>query len=98
VELHQFRIEARASQVSQPTPEGPHRDGVDWVLAVLVSRKNVESGVTSIYSLDHRHLGDFTLTDPLDAVFQQDCTRRSNNPSVKRPDIPVAPEQKSGSR
>jgi hypothetical protein len=26
------------------------------------------------------------------------CTRRSNNPSVKRPDIPVAPEQKSGSR
>jgi uncharacterized protein len=28
----------------------------------------------------------------------QFCTRRSNNPSVKRPDIPVAPEQKSGSR
>ena len=26
------------------------------------------------------------------------CTRRSNNPSLKRPDIPVAPEQKSGSR
>ena len=52
--------------------EGPHRDGVDWVLVMLVNRKNVESGVTSIYGLDHSHLGDFTLTDPLDAVFLQD--------------------------
>ncbi|MGH6812180.1 MAG: 2OG-Fe dioxygenase family protein [Methylocella sp.] len=72
VELHQFRIEARAGQIGEPTPEGLHRDGVDWVLVVLVNRKNVESGVTSIYGLDRRHLGDFTLTDPLDAVFLQD--------------------------
>ncbi|MGH6835373.1 MAG: 2OG-Fe dioxygenase family protein [Methylocella sp.] len=72
VELHQFRIEARAGQNGEPTPEGLHRDGVDWVLVVLVNRTNVESGVTSIYGLDHRHLGDFTLTDPLDAVFLQD--------------------------
>lgn len=72
VELHQFRIEARAGQIGQPTPEGLHRDGVDWVLVVLVNRTNVDSGVTSIYDRDHRHLGDFTLTDPLDAVFLQD--------------------------
>jgi hypothetical protein len=72
VELHQFRIEARAGQTGQPTPEGMHRDGVDWVLVVLVDRKNVESGVTSIFGLDHSHLGDFTLTKPLDAVFLQD--------------------------
>jgi hypothetical protein len=72
VELHQFRIEARARQAGQPTPEGLHRDGVDWVLVLLVDRKNVESGVTSIFGLDRCHLGDFTLTDPLDAVFLQD--------------------------
>lgn len=72
VELHQFRIEAHAGQTGQPTPEGLHRDGVDWVLVVLVDRKNVESGVTSISGLDRCHLGDFTLTDPLDAVFLQD--------------------------
>ena len=53
MELHQFRIEARAGQIGQPTPEGLHRDGVDWVLVVLVDRRNVESGVTSIYDLDH---------------------------------------------
>ena len=72
MELHQFGIEARAGQTSRPTPEGLHRDGVDWVLVVLVDRKNVESGVTSIFGLDHSDLGDFTLTDPLDAVFLQD--------------------------
>jgi hypothetical protein len=72
VELHQFRIEAHPGQIGQPTPEGLHRDGVDWVLVMLVNRKNVERGVTTIYGLDHRHLGDFTLTDPLDAVFLQD--------------------------
>ena len=72
VELHQFRIEAHAGQIGLPTPEGLHRDGVDWVLVVLVNRTNVESGVTSIYDLDHSHLGDFMLTDPLDSVFLQD--------------------------
>lgn len=72
VEMHQFRIEARAGCVGQPTPEGLHRDGVDFVLVVLVNRTNVECGVTSIFDLDHRALGDFTLTNPLDAVFLQD--------------------------
>jgi hypothetical protein len=72
VEMHQFRIEARAGQIGQPTPEGLHRDGVDFVLVVLVKRENVESGVTSIHGLDRAHLGDFTLANPLDAVFLQD--------------------------
>src|SRR5271170_4051826 len=30
--------------------------------------------------------------------LQAVCKRRSNNPSLKRPDFPVVPEQKSGSR
>jgi len=30
------------------------------------------NGITSIFGLDQSHLGDFTLTDPLDAVFLQD--------------------------
>jgi hypothetical protein len=29
---------------------------------------------------------------------EAECKRRSNNPSLKRPDFPAAPEQKSGSR
>ena len=38
VELHQFRIETREGETGQPTPEGLHRDGVDWVLVLLVGK------------------------------------------------------------
>ena len=72
VETHQFRIEARPGEEGRPTPEGMHRDGVDWVLVLLVSRVNVTSGETSIHDLAKRPLGCFTLTEPLDAAFTDD--------------------------
>ena len=72
VELHQFRIEARAGELGQPTPEGLHRDGVDWVLVLLVRRENVASGETSIHDLQKRNLGSFTLTTPLEAALVDD--------------------------
>jgi hypothetical protein len=72
VELHQFRIEARAGETGQPTPEGAHRDGVDWVIVMLVDRQNVDSGVTDIYAPDGTSLGSFTLVAPGDAVFLDD--------------------------
>ena len=72
VEMHQFRIEAATGELGRPTPEGPHRDGVDWVLVLLVNRHNVTSGTTEIYDRDHKPLGQFTLTDPTDAVFVDD--------------------------
>ena len=72
VEIHQFRIEAVPGQVGRPTPEGMHRDGVDWVLVLLVSRVNIASGETSIADFAKRPLGSFTLTDPLDAAVTDD--------------------------
>ncbi len=72
VEVHQFRIEARAGQPGQPTPEGMHRDGVDWVLVLLVGRQNVASGETRIADLPGNPLGSFTLTDPMDAAWVDD--------------------------
>jgi hypothetical protein len=72
VEIHQFRIEARPGQEGRPTPEGMHRDGVDWVLVLLISRDNIASGETSIHDLTRRPLGSFTLTEPLDAAFTDD--------------------------
>jgi hypothetical protein len=72
VELHQFRIEARPGEEGRPTPEGMHRDGVDWVLVLMVRRENVESGETTIYDLARRPLGSFTLTEPLDAAWVDD--------------------------
>ncbi|HTT78063.1 MAG TPA: 2OG-Fe dioxygenase family protein, partial [Stellaceae bacterium] len=72
VEVHQFRIEARTGAAGRPTPEGMHRDGVDWVLVLLVNRVNIASGETSIADLAKRPLGSFTLTLPLDAAVTDD--------------------------
>jgi hypothetical protein len=73
VEVHQFRIEARADEAGEPTPEGVHRDGVDYVLVLLVDRTNIESGITTIHAADGRLLGSFTLTHPFDAALVDDA-------------------------
>jgi hypothetical protein len=72
IEVHQFRIEARAEASGLPTPEGLHRDGVDYVLVLLVNRRNIASGVTGIHRFDGETLGSFTLTAPLDAAIVDD--------------------------
>jgi hypothetical protein len=72
IEVHQFRIEAQGHERGRPTPEGLHRDGVDFVLVLLVARQNIASGTTSIHAPDGRVLGDFTLTAPFDAALVDD--------------------------
>ena len=88
VEVHQFRIEARSDLPGEPTPEGVHRDGVDFVLVLLVNRENIVSGTTTVYDADARPLGSFTLTEPLDAALVDD--RR-----VAHGVTPVAPLDRS---
>jgi hypothetical protein len=73
IEVHQFRIEARPDAEGRPTPEGMHRDGVDYVLVLLVNRCNIASGTTAILGPDGRELGRFTLTHPLDAALVDDA-------------------------
>ena len=72
VELHQFRIEAQADARGLPTPEGLHRDGVDWVLVLLVRRENVAQGETIITDLNRSPIGSFVLTDPRDVTVVND--------------------------
>lgn len=72
VEVHQFRIEASATESGEPTPEGVHRDGVDYVLVLLVDRHNIERGTTTIHAADRRQLGSFTLAHRLDAALVDD--------------------------
>ena len=52
IEAHQFRIQATTDEAGQPTPEGVHRDGVDYVLVMMVRRENIASGTTTIHSTD----------------------------------------------
>ncbi len=72
VEVHQFRIEPDPSGEGRPTPEGMHRDGVDYVLVLMIDRRNIASGETSIHDLQGRQLGSFTLAAPLDAALVHD--------------------------
>jgi hypothetical protein len=83
IETHQFRIEARQDERGQPTPEGVHRDGVDYVLVLLIGRRNIRSGTTTVHRVNPTpgdkgprseadEIGRFTLTDPLDAALLDD--------------------------
>ena len=84
IECHQFRIEARGDAPGQPTPEGVHRDGVDFVLVLLIDRSNIASGTTTMHDLAGNHLGSFTLSAPLDAALVDDA-------KVKHGVTPVEP-------
>jgi len=72
IELHQFRIEARDGRIGKPTPEGAHRDGVDFVIVVMIKRTNIDSGATTIFDLDHNQVGEFMLREPFDMVLVND--------------------------
>lgn len=73
IEVHQFRIEAKPGEPGEPTPEGVHRDGVDYVLVLLVDRANIASGTTTIHAADGTLLGSFTLTHALDSALVDDA-------------------------
>ena len=72
IEVHQFRIEAKPDELGKPTPEGVHRDGVDFVLVMMVKRENISSGTTTMHDLEEKTLDSFTLTEPLDCALVND--------------------------
>ena len=72
VEVHQFRIEALPDAAGLPTPEGMHRDGVDWVMVLLIRRENVASGETRITDQTRSTGAGFTLVEPMDAALVDD--------------------------
>lgn len=71
VEAHQFRIDASAGE-ARPTPEGAHRDGVDYVALALIRRGTVDGGVTSIFDNDKRLLATEKLAEPWSLMLLDD--------------------------
>lgn len=71
-EVHQFRIETSLAEKGLPSPEGMHRDGVDWVLVILVRRQNVEEGITKIGGANGEPFDSFVLQEPGDLVLLDD--------------------------
>lgn len=71
VEAHAFRIDT-ADGVGRPTPEGAHRDGVDFVAVVLVGRHNIRGGETRVFEADGPHGVRFTLSQPWSVLLLND--------------------------
>lgn len=72
VEAHQFRIEASEIGAGKPTPEGVHRDGVDWVFVMLVRRENIVGGETVIEDETGRTRDTKKLSIPGESIFLDD--------------------------
>ncbi len=72
VQAHQFRIVASADEAGNPTPEGIHRDGADFILIMVLERKNITGGVNHIYDEDQRLVFGSVLTEQGDAVLIDD--------------------------
>ena len=72
VEAHQFRIDASSGE-ARPTPEGAHRDGVDYVALALIRRGTVEGGVTSIFDTDGKLIATEKLSEPWSLMLLDDA-------------------------
>jgi len=71
VEAHQFRIDT-ADGIGRPTPEGAHRDGVDFVAVILVGRHAIKGGETRVFQADGPDGQRFTLLEPWSLMFLDD--------------------------
>jgi hypothetical protein len=72
VEAHQFRIDT-IDGIGRPTPEGAHRDGVDFVVVALVSREDVKGGETRVFDADGPNGIRFTMTESWTLLMLDDA-------------------------
>jgi len=69
IEAHPFRITTEGG-VGRPTPEGAHRDGVDFVAVIFVGRNSISGGETRVF--EGAHGVRFTLTEPWSVLLLDD--------------------------
>jgi hypothetical protein len=72
IEAHQFRIDT-AGGVGRPTPEGAHRDGVDFVVVMLVTRRGVKGGETRVFDANGPQGLRFVMQEPLTTLLLDDA-------------------------
>ncbi|MGK5018895.1 2OG-Fe dioxygenase family protein [Janthinobacterium lividum] len=72
IEAHQFRIDT-TDGIGRPTPEGAHRDGVDFVAVLLIGRAQVKGGETRIFEAHGPNGKRFTLTEPWSLLLLDDA-------------------------
>ena len=72
VEAHQFRIDT-ADGLGRPTPEGAHRDGVDFVAVMLIARAGIKGGETRVFEANGPDGQRFTLDAPWSLLLLDDA-------------------------
>jgi hypothetical protein len=72
IEAHQFRIDT-GDGIGRPTPEGAHRDGVDFVAVILVARHAIRGGETRVFEADGPAGQRFTLSEPWSLLLLDDA-------------------------
>lgn len=90
IEAHQFRIDT-AEGIGRPTPEGAHRDGVDYVAVILVDRVNVRGGETRVFDAFGTAGVRFTMTEPWTMLLLDDAR-------VIHETTPIQPDADNGVR
>jgi len=71
VEAHQFRIDT-TDGIGRPTPEGAHRDGVDYVAILFIGRADIKGGESRVFDVDGPGGQRFTLSQPWTLLMLDD--------------------------
>ncbi|MEY4123125.1 MAG: hypothetical protein RLZZ457_1963 [Pseudomonadota bacterium] len=71
IEAHQFRIDT-TNGIGRPTPEGAHRDGVDFVAVFMVNRVGIKGGETRVFDAHGPQGERFTLSEPWSLLLLDD--------------------------
>jgi hypothetical protein len=71
IEAHQFRIDT-SDGIGRPTPEGAHRDGVDFVAVILIARSSVRGGETHVFDANGPAGVRFTMQEPWSMLLMDD--------------------------
>ena len=90
VEAHQFRIDTLEG-IGRPTPEGAHRDGVDFVAVLLVGRSNIKGGETRVFEAAGPGGKRFTMLEPWTLLLLDDAR-------VIHESTPIQPVGENGRR
>ena len=90
VEAHQFRIDTLEG-IGRPTPEGAHRDGVDFVAVLLVGRSNIKGGETRVFEAAGPGGKRFTMLEPWTLLLLDDA-------KVIHESTPIQPVGENGRR
>jgi hypothetical protein len=90
VKVTPIRTIATKDQAGEPTPEGRHRDGVTFITSLMIGRRNVTGGESSVHTDDDELLITTTLAEPGDILLGDDRRTLHAVTAVRPEDVEAA--------